>query len=168
VKPPTFHFTASTTIKAPPDQMWATLVDIEDWWIASNPEHDHFTVLTDGPLLVGSGIRVRERIAGIAGQAEGRIVDFEPGRRVGWRADAVYRYLGFDIPIDESVTWTIAETGDLGQTRLSVRVWARFSNSWRGRLIFRFFKGILRGVDRDRRHARRELNYLKQRLEGTL
>lgn len=82
--------------------MWETLVDIEGWWLASDPGHEEVRVLTPGPLRSGPRLFIRERIAGIPGEAEGVVTDDEPGRTVTWvAADARYRVLrlGFHISV---------------------------------------------------------------------
>ncbi len=157
-----FSFEESTEIAS--SRVWESLVDIEDWWLASNPEHEELRLLTPGPLRRGSRLSIRERIAGIPGEAEGIVTGFEPGHSVAWEAtDATYRVMGLSFSVSEGVTWTVEETST-GKSRLSARVWARFRPGVRGTLFAWAFR-LLGGIERDRRHARRELDYLRRRLE---
>ena len=90
-----FKFTVKAHIKAPLTQVWAYLIKLEQWWVASNPEHDELTILSASKKLAqGTEIRVREKIAGIPGVAHGVICEHKEHERVTWRAEkAKYRYL---------------------------------------------------------------------------
>jgi hypothetical protein len=160
-----FAFTESVEIAAPKPAVWKVMRDIRDWWPASNPEHDRLDVLdVDGEIALGTTLRIRERIAGIPGEAVGEITGFDPGRTVTWQAPAArYRLAGTHVTVAEGVTWTLQEIGAT-RTRVSARVWAIFPASWYGRLLEWGFKRA-GGVDKDRKHARTELAYLKRRLE---
>ena len=89
---------------------------------------------------------------------------YEPGYSATWEAaDATYGVMGLSLGVSEGVTWTVEET-PTGKARLSARVWARFRPGVRGTLFAWAFR-LLGGIERDRRHARRELDYLRRRLE---
>lgn len=161
-----FEFTESALIDATPTTVWQVMVDLERWWPASNPEHHSFERLDDGPeLAVGSRLRIRECIAGIPGEATGKITRLEPPWLVTWEApQARYRWFGVPVTLGEGVTWRIAPRGD--QVDLSATVWATFPPGPRGRLLETAFIRLLNGVEKDREHARSELSYLKTTIEA--
>jgi uncharacterized membrane protein len=71
-------------IAASPDRVWEVLADVTGWsrWTDSVTES---TVLDDGPLAVGSRVKVRQpRMAANTW----RITDWEPGRRFTWEASS--------------------------------------------------------------------------------
>lgn len=79
------QFTVSVEIKAEPERVWRYLLDIGNWWLPSNPEHESIEILDgDEPLRPGTRIRIRERIAGIPGEAIGSVTEYQasasPGR----------------------------------------------------------------------------------------
>ena len=43
-----FEFTESVVIAAPLPEVWEVLQDLENWWPASNPEHESIERLDDG------------------------------------------------------------------------------------------------------------------------
>lgn len=161
-----FTFTESVTIQAPPAAVWDRLCDLEGWWPASNPEHESLERLDDRGVSPGARLRIREKIAGVPGEAIGEITRVEPGTAVTWEAPAArYRWFGIPFTIGEGVTWRIAPDGERA-TRLSARVWARFPAGVLGRVLQALFTGVLNGVERDREHTRYELRYLKNELDG--
>jgi len=161
-----YEITPSVTIEAPPAAVWARLVDVESWWVDSNPEHESLEVLTDPPVLAeGTRLRVHERIAGVPGVAEGAVTGFVPEERVTWEAPrARYRLFGLPVTVSEGVSWEL-EPADEGTT-LTARVWASFPAGPLGRLVEWGFDHLLDGVERDYAHAMRELRYLKGQLEA--
>lgn len=164
-----FEFTARLTIEASAETVWQEFEKIDDWWVASNPEHESLEILsTDRILRPGMRIRVKEKIAGIPGVAEGVVTEFEPGHLATWEADATYQFLGLSLPIHEGVTWRV-EPAEHGETcELSAHVWADFSAAPLAPAVEWIFKRPLRGVKHDYEHAMRELRYLKRRIEGKL
>jgi uncharacterized protein YndB with AHSA1/START domain len=159
-----FEFTVATEIACPPQRVWDFLVDVRRWWLRSNPEHERLEILGPrGAIALGTELRIRERIAGIPGEAAGRITEFVPGERATWQAQARYRLLGARVAVEEGVTWSLARSGD--GTRLSAHVWARFPDGAAARLIEWGFVHLLRGRERDRRHAQIELDYVRGALE---
>lgn len=159
-------FTESVTIGARPKVIWGYLVDLEHWWVASNPEHIWLEIQSaDKSVAQGTEIHFEERVAGVRATAEGRIVSLHPEVEATWEGEAVYRYLGFRIPIQEGVKWRLAGmSGDL--TIVSVSVWAEFPKGLFGGLMEWHAKKHLDVEERDREHTRRELNYLKEVVEG--
>ncbi|MGD2114025.1 MAG: SRPBCC family protein [Acidobacteriota bacterium] len=161
-----FEFVVTQPIDRPPDAVWRLLVDVERWWLPSNPEHEDFEILSsDDAIALGTELRVRERIAGIPGEATGKIVELVPGRRITWDAEARYRWLGLTLRVDEGVTWSVRPRD--GGSELSARVWARFPASLWARMFEWFFIHVLRGVEKDREHAATELEYLRAELEAS-
>jgi hypothetical protein len=159
------EFTETILIEAPPPTVWAVMHDVETWWPASNPEHESLERLDGEVVQVGTRLRIREKIAGIPGEAVGQITRFEPLSAVTWEApNARYRWFGVPFTIGEGVTWSI-ESRDGGATRLSAHVWATFPPGMRGRIVEWIFIR-LGGLEKDREHARTELRYLKQAIEA--
>jgi hypothetical protein len=163
-----FKFTESVRIEASLDRTWAYLVDVENWWTPSNPEHETLEILgQDKTLGVGTRIRIREKIAGIPGEAIGEVTEYATRERVTWKADtARYRLWGIPLEVSEGVSWHLRplETG----IELSATVWAIFPAGLKGRCIEWLFKGPIQGEAKDRLHARRELEYIKQELESAV
>lgn len=81
-----FEFTESIDIPVTPAELWDVMVDVEDWWPPSNPDHESIERLTPGALRPGTRLLVHEKIAGIPGEVEGPVVTVdEAGRRLVWR-----------------------------------------------------------------------------------
>lgn len=160
-----FDFTESVEIETTADRLWSYLIDIESWWPTSNPEHESLEILSyDKHLAVGTRLRIRERIAGIPGEAEGEITELVEADHVSWEADrARYRLWGIPLEVAEGVRWTL-RPGTYG-IHLAATVWARFPGGWKGRLVEWLFKRPLDGVRKDREHTRRELEHIKAQLE---
>jgi len=76
-----FDLTETVHIKAPAETVWNTLQDIETWWLASNPEHHSIERLDDRGIAVGAQLRIREKVAGIPGEAIGVITHVTPRNR---------------------------------------------------------------------------------------
>ncbi len=160
-----FEFTESVVIAAPLPVVWEVLQDLENWWPASNPEHESIERLDDGGNQVGAVLRVREKIAGVPGEAVGTITRVDPQAAVTWEAPkARYRIQGVPFTIGEGVTWTVQPEPE-GATRLSAHVSATFPGPF-GWLLQWTFTYLFRGVEKDRAHARTELLYLKQIVEA--
>jgi len=160
-----FEFVESIAIEASPAAVWRFLVHVETWWLPSNPEHIRLEIRPRGlPLGVGTQVLFEERVAGVKGEAEGTITAWAEERAATWEGTATYRYLGLCIRVIEGVTWRVEPRA--GATQLSARVWARFPSGLWGRLTEWYAKAALDVVRRDRRHARRELEYLKAVVEA--
>lgn len=159
-----FEFVESIQIKAPSTEVWRLLSDVERWWLPSNPEHIRLEVHPPkGPIALGTKLIFEERVAGIPGRAQGRITEWVEGSQVTWEGYATYRYLGIPIQVQEGVTWRLEPRDGLSQ--LSARVWAVFPSNLFGRIAEWYVTVVLNAVDRDREHARRELDYLKRAIE---
>jgi hypothetical protein len=160
-----FEFTESIMIAAPATATWKVLADVERWWMPSNPEHIRMEVRSQGkPMDVGTEVVFEERVAGIKGRAEGVITQLNPGEQATWEGTAVYRYFGLRFRIHEGVSWRVERHGE--SSKLSARVWAEFPATTVGRILEWYAKSVLNVVERDREHARRELEYLKGVIEG--
>lgn len=160
-----FAFTETTLIDASPATVWETLQQLERWWPDSNPEHESLERLDDRGIEIGARLRIRERIAGIPGEAIGTITELVPRTSVTWESpNARYRLLGIPLTIGEGVTWHIEEAGD-GTTALSAHVWAMFPGRL-GPVLQWVFTHWFHGIERDRQHTRLELTYLKAAIES--
>ena len=160
-----FEFAETVDIGAPLEEVWDYLADVDQWWLASNPEHIKIAMGGSGSDIVpGTKVSFEERIAGVRGRAEGTITKVVPENVIEWQGDAVYRYFGLSFRVREGVSWQVGD-GDPG-AKLSAHVWAEFSASFAGRLFEWYAKTLLNVVDRDREHARRELEYLRSAIES--
>lgn len=160
-----FEITPEIEIDAPPETVWDYLVDVEEWWVDSNPEHSSLEIVSDDEdLKEGTRIRVREKIAGIPGEAEGEVTEFVPNDHFTWEADAVYRYLGLTFSATEGVKWSVKSEE---KTELSAHVWAEFPDTLFGKVLEWYFKNVLNGVEKDYEHAMEELVYIKEQIEKT-
>jgi hypothetical protein len=160
-----FEFTEAIRIEAPAAAVWEYVADVERWWLASNPEHIRIDV-PGSPSALGPGTEItfEERVAGIKGQAKGTITQWVPGILIEWEGEALYHYLGFPLRIREGVSWRV--DGLEGETQLSAHVWAVFPSGLAGRIFEWYAKNLLSVVDKDRAHARRELEYLRSAIES--
>ncbi|MFB6189927.1 MAG: SRPBCC family protein [Halapricum sp.] len=161
-----FEIEPTISIDASPEIVWEYLIEIEEWWVPSNPEHESLEILSDERALQeGTRIRVKERIAGLPGVAEGEITEYVPRERITWEApNTSYRYYGLTIHVDEGVSWRLAPT-DAG-TNLTAAVWATFPETLLGTVVEWIFKNVLDGVEQDYRHAVMELKYIKEGVEA--
>jgi hypothetical protein len=160
-----FEFTEAIRIEAPVASVWEYVADVEGWWLASNPEHIRINV--PGPKSAigpGTEITFEEHVAGMKGQAKGTITHWIPGTLIEWEGEARYHYLGFPLRIREGVSWRVDSLEE--ETQLSAHVWAVFPSGLAGRIFEWYAKTLLNVVDRDREHARRELEYLKSAIES--
>jgi hypothetical protein len=157
-----FEFTECIEIGQPPRAVWQTLVDVEAWWLPSNPEHVAIEV-GEHPVREGTTVSFEERVAGIRGQAQGCITRFVQGENITWEGRARYGCWGLGFEITEGVAWTL-EVASAG-TRLCATVWAAFPGTWFGRFLELYTTRVLNVVDRDRAHARTELEWLKSHIE---
>lgn len=161
-----WEFTAAVDIDCATDEAWAYLTDVEQWWVASNPDHVCLEVRSDGDGLVeGTRILIEEYVAGIRGRGEGTITRVVDRERVRWEAeDFRYRLLGLPLVVQEGVEWKLASLAT-GGTVLSAHVWARFPRSPWGRLAELIAKRLMNGMQKDYEHALTELRYIKEQLE---
>ena len=160
-----FEFTESVRVDAPPGKVWKLLADVERWWPPSNPEHIRIDVLGRSKVIeVGTNINFEERVAGVKGKASGTITRFIPEAEATWEGVAEYRYFGLRFQVHEGVSWYVDKDGEA--SRLSARVWAKFSSGMFGRLLEWYAKTLLNVIARDREHARCELVYLRNTIEN--
>lgn len=95
-----FEFAKLIHIEAPPGRAWQYVADVEGWWLASNLEQIRMSVSGEGVALgVGTEITFEKSVAGLEGQAEGRITRLVPGNLIEWEGRARYRYLGFPLQV---------------------------------------------------------------------
>lgn len=162
-----WEFTAETEIARAPEDVWRFLVDIEGWWLASNPDHIALHIEDeDARLRVGLPIVIEEVVAGLRGRGRGTITEMVEGERVCWESGRMlYQVLGIPLAVSEGVRWRVAALPG-GRSVLSATVWARFPAGAWGRLAEFVAKRLLNGLQQDYQHASAELEYVKRRLEG--
>jgi len=130
-----FEFTESAKIETSQERAWRYLLDVERWWVPSNPEHESIELL-DGKakLEVGTRIRLKEKVAGIPGEAVGKITELDEPNHLTWKAElACYRLWGISLRVTEGVRWSLVplERG----VKLSATVWAIFPRTLKGRFV---------------------------------
>ncbi|PYP69840.1 MAG: hypothetical protein DMD41_16250 [Gemmatimonadetes bacterium] len=159
-----FEFEESVSIDAPVSDVWKFVTDVSRWWLPRAPTTLLQLRTAKGLLGLGDEVGFEEWVGGNRGEARGTITEWTQGRAVTWEGEATYRYFGVRIRIEESVTWRVQPRS--GGSELSARVWARFPPGLLGRLTEWYAEAVLHIVDKDRQHARRELDYLKRALES--
>jgi uncharacterized membrane protein len=110
-------YSTSIDVKAPPEQVWAVLFDVERWpeWTASMTRVQR---LDDGPLAVGSRAKVKQpRLPSIVWT----VTELAPGKSFTWesRSPGALSIARHDIVPDESghgstVTLAVEQTGIIG------------------------------------------------------
>lgn len=160
-----FEFTATIKIQTSVDALWTYLLDIERWWLPSNPEHQGIEILSeDQNLEEGTMILIREKVVGIPGEAIGEITDISEHNKITWQSDhARYRFWGIPFTIKEGVSWQINPKPK--GTELSAHVWAKFPSTVIGQVMEWVFKNLVNGIEKDYKHAMTELRYIKSQLE---
>lgn len=161
-----FEFTATIKINTTVDTLWTYLIDIETWWRPSNREHQALEIISDDQALEeGTRILIREKIAGIPGEAIGEIKELSEHNRITWQSDhARYRFWGVPFTIKEGVSWQIEPKPNA--VALSAHVWAKFPATMIGQAMEWFFKNVLNGIEKDYQHAMTELRYIKSQIEA--
>ena len=72
------------------------------------------------------------------------VAGVDSGRAITWEADRMrYRLYGVTFAIAEGVTWSVDPHGP-GASLLSARVWARFPEGLRGRILWLVFSRLSR------------------------
>jgi hypothetical protein len=117
----------------------------------------------DKKIAIGTEIVFQECVAGVKADVIGTVTSLIPEVEATWGGLAEYRYMGLHLRIREGVTWRIDTDGNT--SNLSAHIWAHFPPSILGRFIEWYSEAVLNVVDRDREHARCELEYLKRLIE---
>jgi len=151
-------------IDAPPENVWNFLIDVENWWLKSNPEHDSLTINGgDKELGVGTKLTIKEKIAGIPCKAKGTVTGYDENKLVEWKA--IYYLLSLRwIKVQAGVRWKLTKINQK-KTALMANVWADFPNQAGYKVLFFIFKNFLNGIEKDYKHAMKELKYIKVNLE---
>lgn len=151
-------------IDAPISNVWSFLIEIENWWVKSNPDHKSLSINNSGKEIeVGTKITIEEKIAGIPCKAIGEISKLEPNRQIEWKA--VYYLFGIKwIRVHAGVAWKLRSISS-ERSALMANVWAHFPNTLGYKFLWFFFKKIINGIDKDYEHAMTELKYIKGVIE---
>lgn len=157
--------TESVTITASPSVIWTQLVDLERWWTASNPDHIRLEIQSpDKSVGEDTQVEFEERVGGVRIVATGRIVSLHENSEATWEGTATYRCLGFRVRVERGIKWRIASMSDLAI--VSASVWSVFPVGLVGRFMGWYAKKSLKMAEREREHARDELEYLKGLVEA--
>ena len=156
---------ASVEINKTPQEVWNYVSRIDEWWLTSNPkEHIELSVVGNGPINKETEFILKERIAGIRGEALAKVVEYAPPAKLIWKSlQAKFKLLAVTVNVEEGGTFEISET-DNGCV-LSHEVWEKLHAGPVAGLIEWFFKHILKGELRDFQHTHRELLYVKREIE---
>jgi|GEM_PF-6889481 len=157
---------AAVAVERDAQSVWDYVSRIDQWWLVSNPkDHIELTFVDGASVEEGTEFVLRERIAGVRGEAHAVISEAEPPHRLVWKSlRARFSYLGIGVDLDEGGTFEIVET-DAGCI-LSHYVWGRLGAGRWPRLMEWFFKTVLRGERKDYEHTQRELLFIKHALES--
>ena len=151
-------------IRASINNVWNFLIDVERWWVKSNPDHKSLAFSNSvKEKVVGTEITIREKIAGIPCKAVGEITKFETNSQVEWKA--LYYLFGINwIRVHAGVAWKLKYISD-DRCGLLAHVWARFPQTPGYKFLWYFFKNIMNGIVKDHEHAMKELIYIKRTIE---
>jgi ligand-binding SRPBCC domain-containing protein len=160
-----FEISPKIMIDAPTDVVWNYLIDVDNWWLQSNPEHIGLEIQSDEQAIrQGTRMLIRERIAGIPGEALGEISEFDEHEKLTWKSNqATYRVLGVHFSVKEGVTWELEPLNH--GTQLSAHVWAYFPDGLPGMMLEWWFKHVMDGISKDYQHAMTELRFVKAHIE---
>lgn len=157
---------ASVTIEKPPKVVWDYVAQIDKWWLASNlKEHIELSLVDTKKVEADAKFVLKEKIAGVRGEALAKIAEFLPPRKLVWQSlHAEYRLPGIKIPVKEGGTFEIVETNN--GCELSHYVWGELHSIPLKGMLEWFFKAVLRGEKKDYEHTYRELLFIKRQLES--
>lgn len=101
---------ASVEIARPPQDVWNYVSRIDKWWLASNPgEHIELSQIGQGNVQRGTAYVLKERIAGIRGEAIITISEYQPPERLEWKSlRAKYKLFGIGLKVKEGGTFKIS------------------------------------------------------------
>jgi hypothetical protein len=159
---------ASVEIERSPLDVWDYMSRIDKWWLVSNPdEHIELSVVGKGNIEKGTEFVLKERIAGIRGEAIITISEYQPPKQLEWKSlSAKYRLLGMGLDVEEGGIFKISPT-EKGCV-LSHRVWGKLDCGLMGIIAEWFFKNILKGERKDFEHTHRELLFIKGEVESQI
>lgn len=157
--------TARVTIDKSKEIIWDYMINLNNWWVKSNDEHDSLKVLSEGDeLKEGTLIEIKEKVAGVSCVAIGKIHSLDKYNTVTWESDrAVYNFFGLRVKVREGVKWSLKKSNK--RTILSADVFAEFQGFF-GPLYKFLFKNVLNGIEKDYQHALKEVKYIKSVLDG--
>jgi len=158
---------AAVEIERSPQAVRDYVSRIDDRWLASNPkDHIELTFVDSAGVEEGAEFVLRERIAGVRGEARAVIAEVDRPRRLVWRSlRARFSCLGIGIDLEEGGTFEIVENER--DCPLSHRVWGRLGTNPFARVAEWFFKTVLRGERKDYEHTHCELLFIKHALEAS-
>lgn len=159
-----YEISPTVEISASAGEVWSFLIDVENWWVKSNPEHKWLVIHNaEKDISIGTKITVREKIAGIPCKAIGEITGYKPYQLVEWRA--TYFLLGIKwIKVFAGVSWKLKSI-DVYKSSVAANVWADFPQNFGYRLLWFLFTNIINGIKKDYEHSMRELVYIKETIE---
>lgn len=108
---------------------------------------------------------LRERFGMIHGESKGTIARVVLEQEVVWQSEkAVYSYLFFRVPAQQTVSWHAKERDH--EIVLSMDIILRFSNTPWGKISEWYFVYILQGKQLVFEHSLKELEYVKKAIEA--
>lgn len=157
---------SQVTIRSSLRSVWEYMNEVEGWWVLSSSDHVSLEFSsTVHSLQKGMRAVLREQFGGIRGESRGMVTHVIPEKEVVWQSErAVYSYLFCKVPLQQTVTWNMQESG--GTVVLSMRVCLVFSDTLWGKVCEWYFVYVLRGKRLVAEHSFNELVYIKRAIEG--
>jgi hypothetical protein len=151
-------------IHASINNVWNFIINVENWWVKSNPDHKSLVFNnTVKDNVIGTKLTIREKIAGIPCKAVGEITKFETNCQVEWKA-LYYLFSIRWIRVHAGVAWKLRYISD-DRCGLMAHVWARFPQTPGYYFLWVIFRKMMNGIEKDYVHAMKELNYIKNAIE---
>lgn len=160
------ELSSQVTIRSSLRSVWEYMNEVEGWWVLSSSDHVSLEFSSAvHSLQKGMHSVLREQFGGIRGESKGMVTHVIPEKEVVWQSErAVYSYLFCKIPLQQTVTWNMQESG--GAVVLSMRVRLVFSDTLWGKVCEWYFAYVLRGKRLVTEHSFKELMYIKGAIEG--
>ena len=157
---------AEVAITSSSKEIWGYMNNVEGWWTLSSSDHVSLEFFSqDHSLRQGMRAVLKEQFGAIKGESKGVITHVIPEKEVVWQSErAVYSYLFFKIPLEQTVTWSMREKE--GKVVLSMEVRLVFSDTAWGRISEWYFVSVLRGKRLVFDHSLKELRYIKKAVES--
>ncbi|PAV25098.1 hypothetical protein CF392_12665 [Tamilnaduibacter salinus] len=168
-QPRSVDVTESVIVDGDRAAIWQAVTDFDGVFHKSNPAHleTRFDTSSGGLFRDGTSFRQTELVGGFRGNLDGVVLDVYEGRRYAWRADTTYTVAGIPVTrVDEGGVLRIEKTRQGKGWMLSHRVYGRFPDTFKGRVLSWVMSAVF-DIEADAaRHTLTELEYIKRLVEG--